>query len=314
MLAVLSPYDLAARSPAAMASLLVAERVVTPLPQAGTGRTARLRELLDAWSWTGPLWRQGLLVPAEAGGEAGPLAAVLRLIEADPALTPLRQVLSGVLQRPAANQRLWLDAIALDLLRSGERGPDPGIALPIAAAVAHLASEQGLTVFRPEPSARPGLRRAERWAFRVGVPVLSAATGEQIIAARHVLADTLTPLGEALEALTALIRRGVHPDDLANSIAGDLEPRAAAFDADVAARRATLIKAVSHPDLPPVKLARVSLTGSLEPPDALLRAAVRALPPTASGTPPDVRHDAREFGLAMPPIAVIHVRLLPFEA
>lgn len=213
MHAAISPYHLTSREPAALAALLLAERVLTVLPT-GPGSVTKasvrawLRDapryvrLLESWRWSGALWRAGVIRSTLDGLDAADLADDARAaIAREDAWSPLRAFEHRDLHEPEDR----LDAWCADLLKGG---PDPGWCVPVVAGLDRFARAHGLVGVRSggrgaRAVTPPSLtQRAEsllgRACFSVGVPVLLAAGGEVILRAREVLEPELVPLREAM--------------------------------------------------------------------------------------------------------------------
>ncbi|MEM1071220.1 MAG: hypothetical protein AAGB48_02785 [Planctomycetota bacterium] len=204
----LSPYALTAQHPSAMLALLLADHVRTVLPAPGNhGSLAALGEavavtpiygtLLEAWSWSIPLWHAGVIDAQSSGSDAA--AAVRRcesMIESEDAFAPLRPLVPGVHSR---DDDAMLGHFAADLLKSG---PDPAFGIPVAAGLDRLAAEQGFIAAREGPSSLAS--RAEsamlRPIVRIAIPYLSQASGQRLLAVRADLADELDALRDATEA------------------------------------------------------------------------------------------------------------------
>jgi len=203
-----SPYHLTTREPPAMASLLLADRVVTllPAPEAGRTREAiadaadrlpRYLRLMESWRWSMPLWRQGVLSSGLEGEDlASGIAPVHERVYTDDSLAALRALMNGA---PARTPDQALDALCADILKGG---PDPGINIPIAAALDRFALRHGLFSARAAPASitqKVEERLCDR-LFAIAVPVLLRASGERILNAREELADSLGPLREEILA------------------------------------------------------------------------------------------------------------------
>ncbi|MBL8762819.1 MAG: hypothetical protein JNM07_00940 [Phycisphaerae bacterium] len=206
---VISPYHLTTREPPAMVALLLASRAVTmlPTPRAGTDRasvreagerTPRLLQLMESWAWCAPLFASGVASAIqECEGSAPLLEDVLARIETEPEFEPLRPLMRSNF---FAHEESYLDAICGDVLKGG---PDPGVSVPVTAALDALASSRGMVVARSDSDSlvQRAERRAARRVFAVAVPVLLEASGRRVLEARAVLADTLAALGRAMSAM-----------------------------------------------------------------------------------------------------------------
>lgn len=294
---VLSPYHLTSREPAAMAALLLAEGVVTYLPEppAGVARDAvraaflrhpRYARLLEAWRWSVPLWRAGVISARQDGHDAVcQVRAAAERIRSDRQLASLRPFAHEGLFGPENDAAL--DVLAADMLKGG---PDPGICVPIGAGLDDFAFQNHLAVARAGasgPSAparatggRPGTgrdaprpslaQRAEsamgQTLFTFAVPVLTQCAAETLLAARESLAGAR---GELLRAV-----EGCVPEARPESVAA-LRAAASRFAAGFESFAAPL-RGHDDADARQVRDAFVRVTGRLLPADAVLRAAVAA--------------------------------------
>ncbi len=209
MLVAVSPYHLTTREAPAMAALLLAERVLTLLPtpsgsetarsaHAAAGRIPSYLAFMNTWTWTVPLWKAGVIL-SELDGHSpvAEMQAVSTQVEHDEHLAPLRRFMHAELYE---DERAYLSAVAADLLKGG---PDPGINVPVAAAIDRFATRHRAIVARPQPSSvvqQTEARMGERLAA-IALPVLIQADADRILHAREVLADVLQPLWAGFEAL-----------------------------------------------------------------------------------------------------------------
>lgn len=210
MRAALSPYHLTTREPAAMASLLLAEEVVTLLPRPGSAaggarsaaeaaaRVPAFEGLLRSWEWSMPLWRAGVLVPDADGDDAlSEAREAAQEIESQARFAPLRRLLRpGLFEDGDA----FLRAICADVMRTG---PDPALGVPVQAGLDRLASRHGLVSVRSD-RATVVQRAEQRLGTRLGAcaaPILVQGGAARVLAARERLADPLGALRRAIEAL-----------------------------------------------------------------------------------------------------------------
>ncbi len=223
-----------------MAALVLGTRVVTllPRPAAGVSRDAvfeavrqspRYLRLMEAWRWSTPLWRAGI-VSAEFDGEAAceRLDEVYADIREDEGLADLRPLTREVDALRDRSAPKYLDAVSADLLRGG---PDPGISIPINAALERFSARHALVLARGPVSsvaqraeARLGLK-----IFSIGLPMLLQTSGERILALREDLAEQL----DALRAATAALIKS--PADESELRMRPLQLAAAAYSAEFAA-------------------------------------------------------------------------------
>lgn len=208
-----SPYHMTTKEPAAMASLLLAERVVTILPTPEVGMTpAAMRDavtrapkyarFMESWAWSMPLWRNGLVCSSvDDDDAASDVRAISDRIERDEAFAPLRAfVRAGWFDEPGK----FLDVVASDLLKGG---PDPAISTTLAAGLDRFAARHRLVVARSEANsvAQRAEARLGRPLFAFGVPLLSEAEAGRVLHIREELAATLSRLRESVaEAVDGL--------------------------------------------------------------------------------------------------------------
>lgn len=220
----LSPYFLVTREAPAMAALLLGSRILTLLPEPREGDTrdtvtSALKHspgylrLLEAWRWSAPLWRAGVLGAVESGATcAAAVPDVYSRISSTPGLEPLRPLTRHIEETdrsdrsqppPArtdaadeashAGANQCLQAFTSDLLRGG---PDPGINIPITAALDRFALEQNLIPVRGsmDSVAQRAEQRLSRRLFSIAIPLLSRAGGTTLLGAREDLAEPLADL------------------------------------------------------------------------------------------------------------------------
>lgn len=190
-----------------MAALLLGERVVTMMPapltdfgqvelHAAVRSSPRYMRFIESWSWSLPLWREGVIASAWRGDDpAEDVRHACRAIEERHEFEPLRPLMRRTLFE---DQREYLDLLAADLLKGG---PDPGISVPMAAGLDRFASRHQLMSVRSEPVsvAQRAEIRCGVPAFALAVPILLQAGGETILRARRAL-------GRELEALRGSVR------------------------------------------------------------------------------------------------------------
>ncbi|MBC7833890.1 MAG: hypothetical protein H7Y88_02170, partial [Phycisphaerales bacterium] len=193
----LSPYHLTTGELPAVVAAVLGDRVITLMPEpfegtskaevaAAVARSPRYLRLMEAWRWSMPLWRSGLIASSLNGeGVAEAVFGELARIASSPGLDALRAYM-----RPGvfAQQDSYLEAVATDLLKGG---PDPAIGVPVSAGLDAFAAEHGLAVMRsgggagsdvmgrePAPSMA---QRAEaslgRGLFACAIPVPVRAAG-----------------------------------------------------------------------------------------------------------------------------------------
>lgn len=282
MIIAVSPYHLTTREPAALAAMLLAERVVTMLPAPLQGkqwgavrqaaeRVPRYLEFMKTWSWTMPLWESGVITSSLEGQEAvDELRPVCARIDEEERLAPLRLLMKPELFE---DHERYLDAFALDLLKAG---PDPGLTVPVASGLDSFASRHGAAVARSQPASV--VQKAEaalgREVFSVAMPVLLQADSERILEARELLQDELDALRESLSAI-------VDGTGQNGSGASHLAAAAKAYSKAFETNREILV-APSEDDEQRVIDGTVVITGLRLPADAVLDSslsAMRALSP-----------------------------------
>ena len=294
----LSPYHLATREVPAMLALILGTRVVTlmPRPAQGSSREAvkaavdaapRYLRLMESWRWSGPLWQSGV-VSSEHGGQqaADELAVVYADIEHADALAALRPLTRSASQRAAESPDKSLDFLAADVLKGG---PDPGINIPICAALDRFAARHHLCVVRGGMASiaqRAESRLATR-IFSFAMPILLRAGGGRIERLRD---DLRRPLGALRSAIgetfaeSEVIEVGDVPScTTAETLARSAAAYAKAFSAWADSGGASGDDENRERVVP----GYVSVTGQVMPADAVLRAsqaALRAINPAfASG-------------------------------
>jgi hypothetical protein len=291
---ILSPYYLATREAPAMLALALGDRVATLMPRPTHGDTRegvkstiehapRYLRLMESWRWSGPLWQSGVLSSDLEGERASDeLDRVYTDIDDQDAFSALRPLTRGAVQRRAESADRSLDALAADVLKGG---PDPGISIPINAAIDRFAVRMGGCVVRGGASslAQRAESRLSRRVFSVALPILLRAGGARI--ERHRV-DLSTELGALRDAIN--VCRDCSPID-------DPEPPCSSSElgeavAEVAGATKAYVAAFN--DWSPfgargddenherVTSGYVSITGVTMPSDAVLRssrAAMRAL-------------------------------------
>lgn len=281
----LSPYHLATREPPAMVALLLADRVVTlvPEPASGASRAAvraaaqnspRYLRLMESWRWSSPLWNSGVICSGVDDEEAScELAGVYESIASDDALADLRVLTRGAQQRAAEDADKALDHIAGDMLRGG---PDPGVNIPIAAALDRFANRHRMCVVRAGASsiAQRAETRLGTKIFSIAMPVLARAGGGRVQLLRNDLESDLARLRHAIDDAFAG----------AETAQSDANTRRIEAVADTAERYAAAYTrwAVDNArgddeNAERITSGYVSVTGMLMPPDAVLRASRAAI-------------------------------------
>lgn len=197
-----------------MAAFVIGTRSVTLLPHPTEGasredieravrESPRFLRLLEAWRWSSPLWRQGvisgaLVAAADQNDQSqADLAGIYGEIRNDPDLAELRPITRAADALADEQPAAFLDSLSSDLLRGG---PDPGISIPVNATIERISRTRGLVLVRGEACSvaqRAESRLGER-IFSIGVPVLAQAGAHRILLLRNDLAGTLRELRAAI--------------------------------------------------------------------------------------------------------------------
>lgn len=274
-----SPYHLTGREPAAMVSCLLADAVVSVLPTPGTGREAaelaarehpHYAELVRRWSWSLPLWDEGVVHAdgsAPGAGGASLSDEIFRAgqaVHADDRLAALRPLMEQALY---ADEDTYLGAIARDLLRGG---PDPALSVPLAAGLDRFAARNGIISVRSD--AVSVAQRAEKQftvqLARFGMPVVTQCDGERLVEART---ELKTELEELRHAVTAICRAGEAEQGLLKDLAEAARVTTQAFES----AKLDLLRA-DDPDDERVLWANATLSLVRMPCDAVLRSSALA--------------------------------------
>jgi hypothetical protein len=312
---ILSPYDLSARSPAAMAALLLADHAVTlrPTPFEGTSRAAvadavdaspRYLRFMESWRWTGPLWREGPVLTAHHH-DAEPFEEIRRvasLVDDDPALAILRPLVESTLFHDGS---AYLDAVSRDLLGGG----DPGVGIPLRAGLERFAARHALPIVRCSAGSMTDKlgQSLAKPVTKIDLPLMLDAGGEDLVALRATLARELRALRKQLSGLLSgdtnsvadVVNAAREFESRFRDIAEDFEP------SGEPARRAA-------------RPAMVSLTIALFPSDTTLRSASAAMiaatgqrpKPSSTSTTTTTRAPS---ALALGPFWALDVRVLPWD-
>jgi len=313
MHAVISPYELQPLTPGASAALTLCDSVTTLLPGPDTAditaardHAPRFRQLLDAWSWTTPLWRSTLLRPTyNAESPLSDIRDTCRRILDTPALASLAPLISAT---RFENPDEYLDAVCRDLLRGGA---DPSISIPLAAGLERFAARHQLLLFATPAGSVSGRleSRAARPLFKLKLPLIAAQSATAIDFLRNNLAAPIATLRRIIDALPSQIASSPTIPPAALQALDDAQASyTAAFNASL--EPLSILTRKSDRE------AKVGLFASLTcvalDPDASLLATARAaqaLSPgkTAPSSPPPTDALARPRSLA------IHVRPLPWD-
>lgn len=217
-----SPYHLTTREAAAMAALLLGRRVLTMLPApvdvaSSTGdaggvsgmsalqaaaKIPTYRRFVESWAWTTPLWESGVLQYSREGETlVNDMWAVTQHIDEDHECVALRHFTR---KRDYPDEGAYLSAVAADLLKGG---PDPGISVPVAAALDRFATRHSILVARSSgPRSTSLAQRAEAKLARpvatFSMPMLMQASAGRILHWREVLAKELSSVSASLRRLS----------------------------------------------------------------------------------------------------------------
>jgi hypothetical protein len=295
MLIALSPYHLTSREPAALTSLLLAQRAITlvppPLdltlsqgdaidPLAAGRRVPAFAEFIRSWQWSERLWKQGVLCAKHLHHSAtDDVLAVCDHLRTDNALLPLRHFVKG--EDSFGTREAYLHAVASDVLKGG---PDPGISLPVCAGLDRFASRFGLVVARSRPQslAQQAEARMGRTLFTIAVPGFLQASAPRLLHAREVLAQELRELGEAIApvARRASDPRNATPDAHESLVGSDdmseLHNASGSLSQAWEDRREELLMGAKDDDVRVIE-GTITIMATLLPWDVALTSSVRAL-------------------------------------
>lgn len=284
--AVVSPYHLTTREPAALVTLQLAERAVTLLlapvsretgtveemagAMAEARRSAVYRRYMSSWEWAEVLFREGVLSSVSGGDD--PVDDVRRVcarLATDDGLGGLARY-----ARPElfADDRVFLQAASADVLKAG---PDPGVSVPIAAGLDSFAAGRGLVVARSSAIsvAQKAESRLGRVVFRVAVPALLQASAERVMLVRALL-------DRPREELALAVSRAFEGEDPAG-VRAAADAYARAFETE----RADICSPPGRDEMDEVRLivGETALVGMELPADAVLRSSMMALGPAGAG-------------------------------
>lgn len=270
-----------------MLALMLGTGVITLMPRPTQGQTRegvkatiakapRYLRLMESWRWCGGLWKSGVIRSEFAGQTpADELQGVYETIAGDDALAPLRPLTRGAVQRAGESADKALDFIAGDMLRGG---PDPGINIPISAALDRFAIRHRLCVVRS--GAASVAQRVEsklaRKVFSFAVPIMLRAGGERIEMLRT---DLAAPLDVLRSAIGEMLDR-VDADQTPAKVDQDRLTRAASAFAKAFDHWAAVNAVGDDENDERITTGYVSISGVVMPGDAVLRssrAAVRAI-------------------------------------
>jgi hypothetical protein len=207
--AVVSPYHLTTREPAALVALQVAQSATTLLlaPQRlgaderavreAAVRSPVYRAYMRSWEWAMPLFREGLLGSVDGGEDpADDVRDACHRLQHDDACAPLTPFLRHGLFE---DEEVYLQTASADVLKAG---PDPGVSIPIAAGLDAFASAREMIVARS--AATSVVQKAEsrlgRVVFRTSVPALVQASAERVLLVRALLGEARERLAREIAA------------------------------------------------------------------------------------------------------------------
>lgn len=274
-----------------MASLLLASRVITmmPVPMSGTSagdvrsavaETPAYLKFMDSWRWSLDLWRDGAIVSTHQGEDAADeMAAVCEKIDRDQHYLPLRPMLRRSL---FDDDRSYLRALANDLLRGG---PDPGISVPVAAALDRFSTRHAIAVARSAPVSIAQRAEAQlgRRVIGTAVPVLIQADGSAILRARELLESSLTDLRRVMGSMVQDFNASDSAWTPGNLASGELNSAASEYTEQFSRLREDLLDC-DQDDVRCVE-GTVAISVVVLPGDAVLRSSLTALK-TAAGISP----------------------------
>lgn len=192
-----------------MAALLLCDRVVTMMPApAGegarsqaerlAGQAPRYARLVESWSWSVPLWNEGVL-SAEMNGLSVSEAVweAHAEIMARPDYALIRPLLAEY-----PDESSYLQVLAHDLLRGG---PDPALTIPMAVGLDRFAGRHELVVARGHPVSLAQRHEERLWKSlaTVALPVVLEGRAERLLEAREELGAELDVLRDALSEVCA---------------------------------------------------------------------------------------------------------------
>lgn len=287
MIIVVSPYHLVTREPPAMASLLLADQVVTlvPAPVSAGPAGARQAAARSPWyarfveelGWSAPLWREGVLASQLDGDDPGAdMLDVVDRIRTHEAYLPLRPLVREAIFE---NEHTFLSALGSDLTRGG---PDPAVTVPLVAALDRFARRHRAGVARPQPISV--VQRAEAAlgtsVAAIALPLLVQASPERLLLARRRLADPLSGVRSALDRLARAVAGGETTGPTARELGAAGAIYASAFEI-----HAKELLRAPEDDIRPVA-GSVVITAQALPVDAVLRSSLVAMDTLVAATLP----------------------------
>ncbi len=266
-----------------MAALLLAERVVTfiPSPLSGSdneslGRAVELSpsylRFMDSWRWSMPLWESGVVSAAFRNADAsGDIRHVCSALTSDDRFTPLRALMHEDLFE---DEKRYLDAVSHDLLKGG---PDPGVSLPVSAALDRFGCRNSLVVMRAHPTsvAQRAEEKLSKRLFTIAIPAVVQADAARLAIYRKELSEPLADLRKAIsEAARESYRDVEEPLDRETLAEIDHASRAYAMEFD--ALREDMATDARDDEVRLID-ATVTLSMTAAPVDAVLRSGLTAM-------------------------------------
>lgn len=280
---VLSPYHLTTKEPPAMAALLLAESVVTfiPSPLSGSdpeslGRAVTMSpgylRFMDSWRWSTPLWESGVVCSAFRNADAsGDIHHVFGALTNDDRLTPLRALMHEDL---FDDEKRYLDAVSHDLLKGG---PDPGVCLPMNAALDRFACRNAMMVMRAQATsvAQRAEEKLSKRLVTIAVPGVVQADARRVMIYRKELHE---PLAELRSALSGIARDQYRDsaDSLDRETLAELEHAARAYAMEFDSLREDMASDARDDEVRLID-ATMTLSISAAPVDAVLRSGLTAM-------------------------------------
>lgn len=299
-----SPYHLTTREAAAMAALLLARRVLTMLPapvdteinghgtssaRGGIAGMSALqtaakiptyRKFVESWSWTVPLWERGVLQYSREGETlVNDMWAVTQHIEEDHDCIALRHFTK---RHDYPDEGAYLSAVAADLLKGG---PDPGISVPVAAALDRFATRHSIMVARSSGPRNASLaQQAEAKLAQpiatFSMPILIQASASRLLHWREVLGKELDGVSAALRRLSEQVaQKSNASNNFTHIVARDVQAllnAASALSSAVESRHEELMMGAKDDDVRAIETVATISCVPL-PWDAVLTSSVRAI-------------------------------------
>ena len=203
--AVLSPYHLTTREPAALVAAQIAESLTTLLLAPGNearesvqrtaARSPAYRSFMRSWEWAIPLFEEGVVSSLAAGIDpVDDVRDACRRLYDNPAFAALLPYLRSEVFE---DETEYLRAASIDILKAG---PDPAVSVPITAGLDRFASEVGAIAIRS--GAASVVQRHEtqlgRVVFRATIPVIRQGSAERVLLSRALLDEARRDLAGAV--------------------------------------------------------------------------------------------------------------------